>query len=215
MFQQFDPVSDKSFAGRHLPLLRVEMRKLKIDGFIIPHDDEYQNEYIPAFAERLMWASGFSGSAGVAIVFAEKAVIFVDGRYSLQVRQQTDENFFAFEDFVEMPPDQWLADHAPKDARIGYEPMLHTKAGVERLEKAAKKAGFSLVALKSNPIDAAWKDQPPRPLSPARPHALALAGKSSAEKRKEIAEAIAKAGADAFLVTSPPSIASGAAICMR
>ncbi|MEK7265429.1 MAG: aminopeptidase P family protein [Pseudomonadota bacterium] len=207
MFQHFDPVSDISFAGKHLPLLRAEMKKLKIDGFIVPHDDEYQNEYIPAFAERLMWVSGFSGSAGAAIVFIDKAVIFVDGRYTLQVRQQTDGKYFDFEDIVETSPDQWLADHASKDARIGYDPMLHTKAGVEKLEKAAKKAGFTLVALDENPIDDAWRDQPARPLAPAKPHELALSGKSSADKRKEIAEAIAKAGADAALITAPPSIA--------
>jgi len=207
MFQHFDPVSDKTFAGRRLPLLRAEMKALSIDGFIVPHDDEYQNEYIPAYAERLMWVSGFSGSAGAAIVFADKAVIFVDGRYTLQVRQQTDERHFSFEDIVETPPDQWLADNGRKGARIGYDPMLHTKAGVERLEKAAKKASFTLIALGCNPVDAAWKDQPARPLSPATPHALDLAGKSSADKRREIAEAIAKAGADAALITSPPSIA--------
>ena len=207
MFQHFDPVSDRTFAGKHLPLLRAEMKALSIDGFIIPHDDEYQNEYIPAYAERLMWVSGFSGSAGSAIVFADKAVIFVDGRYTLQVRQQADEKYFAFEDMVETPLDLWLADNAQKGARIGYDPMLHAKAGVERLEKAAKRAGFTLIALNRNPIDAAWKDQPARPLAPATPHALALAGKSSADKRREIAEAIAKAGADAALITSPPSIA--------
>ncbi len=207
MFQHFDPVSDTTFAGKHLPLLRAEMKGLSIDGFIVPHDDEYQNEYIPAYAERLLWVSGFSGSAGAAIVFADTAVIFVDGRYTLQVRQQTDERYFTFEDIVETPPDLWLAEKAPKNARIGYDPMLHTKSGVERLEKAAKRAGFSLVALGRNPVDAAWKDQPARPLAPATPHALALAGKTSADKRREIAEAIAKAGADAALVTSPSSIA--------
>ncbi|MFZ5616783.1 MAG: aminopeptidase P family protein [Pseudomonadota bacterium] len=207
MFQHFDPVSDRTFAGKHLPLLRVEMKALNIDGFIVPHDDEYQNEYIPAYAERLMWVSGFSGSAGAAIIFADNAIIFVDGRYTLQVRQQADEKFFAFEDLVDTPPDQWLAEKAPTGSRIGYDPMLHTKAGVEKLERAAKKAGFTLVALDRNPVDTAWKDQPARPLSPAKPHALDLAGRSSADKRKEIAEAIAKAGADAALVTSPPSIA--------
>lgn len=207
MFQHFDPVSDRSFAGKHLPLLRAEMKKLGVDGFIIPHDDEFQNEYIPAYAERLMWASGFSGSAGAAVVLGDKAAVFVDGRYTLQVRQQTDDKYFTYEDISEMAPDQWLGDHAPKGARIGYDPMLHAKAGVERLEKAAAKAGFTLVPLSENPIDAAWKDQPARPLSPAKPHGLDLAGKTSADKRKEIAEAIAKSGADGFLVTSPPSIA--------
>ncbi|MFN3960154.1 MAG: aminopeptidase P family protein [Parvularculaceae bacterium] len=207
MFQHFDPVSDRSFAARHLPLLRAEMKALKIDGFIVPHDDEYQNEYIPAYAERLMWVSGFSGSAGAAVVFLDKAVIFVDGRYTLQVRQQVDDQLFAYADLVETPPDQWLAENAPKGAAIGYDPMLHTKAGVERLQKAATSRGFTLVALSRNPVDAAWKDQPARPLSPARPHALALAGRTSAEKRRDIAAAVAKAGADAALVTAPPSIA--------
>lgn len=207
MFQHFEPVSDISFAGKHLPLLRAEMKKRGVDGYIIPHDDEYQNEYIPAYAERLMWASGFSGSAGAAIVLTDSAVIFVDGRYTLQVRQQTDEKFFRFEDLVETPPDQWLSDNAKKGARIGYDPMLHTKASVERLEKAAKNAGFTLVPLDGNLIDAAWKDQPARPLTPTKAHDLDVAGKASRDKRREIGAAIAKAGAEAALVTAPPSIA--------
>jgi Xaa-Pro aminopeptidase len=207
MFQHFDPVSDRTFAAKHLPLLRAEMRALKIDGFIVPHDDEYQNEYIPAYAERLMWVSGFTGSAGAAIVFLDSAVIFVDGRYTLQVRQQVDEKFFAYADLVETPPDHWLAENAAKGARVGYDPMLHTKAGVERLEKAAAARGFTLVPLDRNPIDAAWKDQPARPLSPAKPHGLALAGRASDDKRREVADAVAKAGADAVLLTAPPSIA--------
>ncbi len=207
MFQNFEPVSDRSFAGKHLPIVRAAMKDLGVDGFIAPHDDEYQNEYIPAYAERLMWISGFSGSAGAAVILEKRAVIFVDGRYTLQVRQQTDEKYYEFEDLVETPLDQWLADHAPKGASIGYDPMLHTKSGVEKLERAAKKAGFTLVAVKSNPIDAAWRDQPARPLSPAKPHGLDFAGKVSAEKRAEIAATIANTGADAALITSPPSIA--------
>jgi Xaa-Pro aminopeptidase len=207
MFQHFDPVSDRSFAARHLPLLRAEMKARAIDGFIVPHDDEYQNEYIPDYAERLMWVSGFSGSAGAAIVFHDSAVIFVDGRYTLQVRQQVDEKHFAYADLVETPPDLWLAENAVKAARIGYDPMLHTKTGVERLEKAAAARGFTLVALDANPIDAAWKDQPARPLTPTKPHGLDLAGRASADKRKEVAGAVAKAGADAALITAPPSIA--------
>ncbi len=207
MFQHFDPVSDRSFAGKHLPRLRAEMKALGVDGFIVPHDDEYQNEYIPAYAERLLWVSGFSGSAGAAIVFLDNAVIFVDGRYTLQVRQQVDDVFFAYADLVETPPDQWLAENAMKGSRIGYDPMLHTRSGVERLEKAAAARGFTLVALSRNPIDAVWTDQPPRPLSPARPHALDLAGRSSADKRRDIGRAVASVGADAALITAPPSIA--------
>ena len=207
MFQTFDPVSDRSFAGKHLPLLRAEMKKQNLDGFIVPHDDEYQNEYIPDYAERLMWVSGFSGSAGAAVVFMDQAVIFTDGRYTLQVRQQTDGDYFEYADYMENPVDRWLAEHAPKAARIGYDPMLHTGASVKKLKAAADKAGFDLIAVAENPVDAAWTDQPALPLAPATPHDLKFAGKTSREKREEIAEAVAKAGADATLITAPPSIA--------
>ncbi|HPE32481.1 MAG TPA: aminopeptidase P family N-terminal domain-containing protein, partial [Parvularculaceae bacterium] len=155
MFQTYEPVSDRSFAGKHLPLLRAELKKRGLDGFIIPHDDEYQNEYIPAFAERLMWASGFSGSAGAAVVLGDRAAIFVDGRYTLQVRKQSDDAYFEYQDIVETSVDSWLVKNAPAGARIGYDPMLHTSAGLDRLEAAAKKAGFVLVPVSENPIDAA------------------------------------------------------------
>lgn len=207
MFQTFEPVSDRSFAGKHLPLLRAELKKQNLDGYIIPHDDEYQNEYIPAYAERLMWATGFSGSAGAALILMDKAFMFTDGRYTLQVRNQADSAFFDYIDITETAPDAWLAENAAKGWRIGYDPMLHTSANVARLKGAAKKTGFTLVAVTQNPVDAAWKDQPALPQSPVRPHDLKFAGKSSADKRKEIAAAIAKAGADTALITAPPSIA--------
>ena len=207
MFQTYEPVSDRSFARKHLPLLRAEMKKQNLDGFVIPHDDEYQNEYIPEYAERLMWPSGFSGSAGAAIVMMDRAVMFTDGRYTLQVRQQVDGEFFAYEDLVETPPDQWLADNMSAGARIGYDPMLHTLSGVKRLQAAEKKAGFKLIAVSENPVDTAWTDQPPVPMTPVKPHDIKFAGKASADKRRDIAAAVAKAGADAALITAPPSIA--------
>ena len=206
MFQTYEPVSDRSFAGKHLPLLRAEMKKRNLDGFIIPHDDEYQNEYIPAYAERLMWASGFSGSAGAAIVFQASAVIFVDGRYTLQVRQQSDDAFYSYEDITETPPDQWLAKNAKEGARIGYDPMLDTSAGLAKLEAAAKKANFILVAASENPIDAAWRNQPAFPRARIIPHELEFAGRPSEEKRQEVGAAVKEAGADAVLITAPPSI---------
>lgn len=207
MFQTFEPVSDRSFAGKHLPLLRAEMERQGLDGFIIPHDDEYQNEYIPAYAERLMWATGFSGSAGASVVMKDKAVMLTDGRYTLQVRQQADSDYFDYIDITTTPVDAWLAGNAPKGARIGYDPMLHTTASVKKLRAAAEKAGFELVAVHDNPVDAAWKDQPPLPKAPARPHDLKYAGKASDDKRKEIGAQLAKAGADTALITAPPSIA--------
>ncbi|NNL89684.1 MAG: aminopeptidase P family protein [Marinicaulis sp.] len=207
MFQTYEPVSDISFAGKHLPLLRAELKKQNLDGFVVPHDDEYQNEYIPEYAERLMWATGFSGSAGAAVVTTDKAVMFTDGRYTLQVRQQADPDHFDYVSIEEQTPDAWLGENASKGARIGYDPMLHTMASVKKLRAAADKAGFELVAVSQNPIDDAWADQPARPMTPIAPHQTKFAGKSSEEKRKEIAAAIKKAGADAALITAAPSIA--------
>lgn len=207
MFQTFEPVSDRSFAGKHLPKLRAVMNKQNLDGFIVPHDDEYQNEYIPAFAERLMWVSGFSGSAGAAIIFQDRAIVFTDGRYTLQVRQQADSEYFDYVDITEQSPAQWLRENASGSERIGYDPMLHTMNSVRTLKAAAEKAGFELVAVSENPVDAAWSDQPPQPKTPAKPHDVRYAGKTSADKRAEIAAAIDAAGADAALITAPPSIA--------
>ncbi len=207
MFQTFEPISDRTFASKHLPLLRAELKKQNLDGFIVPHDDEYQNEYIPAYAERLMWVSGFSGSAGAAVILTDRAIVFTDGRYTLQVRQQADSAFFDYVDITETTPDAWLAENGTKGARIGFDPLLHTISSVRRFETAAKKAGFELVAVTDNPIDAAWSDQPPYPKTPAKPHPEQYAGKSARDKRAEIAAALAKTGADAALVTAPPSIA--------
>ncbi|MEE2693082.1 MAG: aminopeptidase P family protein [Pseudomonadota bacterium] len=207
MFQTFEPVSDRSYAKKHLPPLRAEMAKRGLDGFIVPHDDEYQNEYIPDYAERLMWVSGFSGSAGSAVIMQDRAVIFTDGRYTLQVRQQADDAFFEYEDIPDSSPESWLAKNAKKGQRIGYDPMLHPPAGVARLEAAAKKAGFELVAVDSNPVDAAWTDQPAFPTAKVKPHPIEFAGRASADKRAEIAAALKEAGADAVLVTAPPSVA--------
>lgn len=154
-----------------------------------------------------MWVSGFSGSAGAAVVMTDKAVVFTDGRYTLQVRQQADSDYFEYADLVETPPATWLIDNAAKGARIGYDPMLHTSASVKKLQAAAAKAGFDLIAVSENPVDAAWTDQPPHPMTTVTPHDIAFAGKTSEEKRKEIAAAVTNAGADAALITAPPSIA--------
>ncbi len=154
-----------------------------------------------------MWTTGFSGSAGAALILTDRAVMFTDGRYTLQVRAQADSAYFDYVDSTETAPDAWLEENAAKSARIGYDPMLHTSAGVNRLKAAAQKAGFTLVAVSRNPVDAAWKDQPPAPLTPVKPHDLKFAGKSSADKRREIASAITKAGADTVLITAPPSLA--------
>ena len=114
MFQSYEPISDRSFARKHMPLIRKELERRGLDGFIVPHDDEYQNEYTPAYAERLMWATGFSGSAGSAIILQKSAAIFTDGRYTVQVRQQADGDFFEYVDISEKSPVQWLEENAEK-----------------------------------------------------------------------------------------------------
>ena len=207
MFQTYDPVSDKSFAAKHLPLLRAALKAQNLDGFIIPHDDEYQNEYIPAYAERLMWVSGFSGSAGAAIVMLDKAVIFVDGRYTLQARAQVDDAYFSYENVSTHPPREWLAAQASNGARIGYDPMLHSVAGVKALKMVAQTTGFELIAVTQNPVDAAWQDQPAPPLTQAYAHPLSLSGQKSEDKRAAIAQTLMASKTDAALLTAPPSIA--------
>jgi len=207
MFQTFEPVADRSFAANHLPALRRVMADDGLTGFIVPHDDEYQNEYIPAYAERLMWVSGFSGSAGSAIIMLDSAVIFVDGRYTLQVRDQVDDDFFSFEDVSACPPQKWLEKNAPAHAVIGYDPMLHSVEAVKKLSAAAQKAGFTLRAVTQNPVDEAWAEQPGKPSAKIVPHADHLAGRGSLEKRETIGRALREKGADAALITAPPSVA--------
>ena len=207
MFQSYDPPSDRSFAREHLPPLRERMRAQGLTGLVVPHDDAYLNEYLPDDAERLMWVSGFSGSAGAAVVMLDRAAMFTDGRYTLQVREQVDDQLFGYHDLEGDGPAGWLAEACGSDDVVGYDPMLHSPKGVEALEGAARSAGFELRALDANPIDEAWTDRPPAPCEPVVPHPDALAGEASADKRARVGEAVAKAGADAALLTAPTSIA--------
>ena len=121
-----------------------------LDGFIVPRADEHQGEYVPAHSERLMWLTGFSGSAGAAIVLANQAVLFVDGRYTLQVRDQTDPEIFSYESLVDNPPAKWLKDNLRAGTRLAYDPWLHTIGEIKTLTEAAEKAGVKLVALSTN-----------------------------------------------------------------
>jgi len=207
MFQIFDPVSDRSYARKNLPLVRKQLSDQNLDGFLVPHDDEYQNEYIPAYAERLMWTSGFSGSAGFAIIMQESAVIFVDGRYTLQVRDQVDESYYQFEDITDTPPSYWLTKNTKAGMKIGYDPMLHSVTNIRQFESAAKKSGFILVPALRNPVDLAWEDQPAKPEAAIVPHAVKFSGTQASKKRTQIQQAIKDSGADACLVTAPPSVA--------
>jgi len=193
-------------AGR-LARLRDELSRRRLDGFLVPMADEYQNEFVPERAQRIAWLSGFTGSAGLIVVLAERAAIFTDGRYTLQVREQVEPKAFETRHIVESPPGDWIREHLPKGARLGYDPWLMTAEAVERFRAAAEDAGGSLVAVEDNPLDAVWDDQPPPPLAPVVPHPLEFAGESSADKRRRIAEALKAAGADAAVITAADSIA--------
>src|ERR1700722_13137444 len=177
-YQSFDDQSDAATCAPRLVALRAELAKRGLDGFLVPRADEHQGEYVPKRAERLAWLTAFTGSAGAAVVLKDKAAIFVDGRYTIQVREQTDTKLFEPRDLVSEGPTAWLAATATRGARIGYDPWLHTAAGVEHLRAAVTQAGAELVACERNPIDSIWTDQPGPPLVKATPHPLELAGES-------------------------------------
>jgi Xaa-Pro aminopeptidase len=205
-FQSFDDQSDAATCAPRLAALRAELARGGLDGFLVPRSDEHQGEYVSKRAERLAWLTAFTGSAGAAVVLKDRAAIFVDGRYTLQVRAQTDTRLFEPRDLMAEGPAVWLGSNAPKGARVGYDPWLHTASGVEGLRVAAAHAGAELVACESNPIDAVWSDQPDPPLVRAVPHALERAGEPAEAKRMRIAEDLKKQGADAGVITLPDSI---------
>ncbi len=207
MFQTFEEQSDKSTGPVRAEKLRSTLSVHNLDGLIIPHDDEYQNEYTPACFERLAWLTGFTGSAGVAVVLSDKAAIFVDGRYTLAVRDQVDTNFFEIVPIMDQSVGDWLSKNAPNDGRIGFDANLHTEASIKRLEKETKDAKLALIATEGNLVDAIWNDRPEEPLAQIVPHPPEYAGKSSQDKRNDVADVIKSKGAQAVVLTNPSSIA--------
>lgn len=205
--QHFDVKGGPDFGRAHLPALRAALKSAGLDGFIIPHEDEYNNEYLPANAERLMWATGFTGSAGAAIVMADRAAVFVDGRYTEQVKAQVDPELFDYADLVEQGIAGWIKDNARKGETIGYDPRLHSPDAMAKIEAAAEKAGAALKALEVNPIDSAWEDRPAPPRARVHPHPIELAGEAHADKRRRIGGDLESEGADAAVITDPASIA--------
>ncbi|MGX5720560.1 aminopeptidase P family protein [Shinella zoogloeoides] len=207
MFQSFDVTSTPQFGRERADALRASFDTLGIDGFLVPRADEYQGEYVPASAERLSWLTGFTGSAGVALVMRGEAVVFVDGRYVTQLAEQVDGAVFTGGDLVGEPPHLWLQNHAPKGFRLGIDPWLHTGAEVRRLEKALAGLGGALVLLPHNPLDRIWTGRPSEPLGRVAIQTIDHAGELAKDKLVKMAEATAKAGADALAVTDPSSIA--------
>ncbi|ANK80371.1 MAG: X-Pro aminopeptidase [Rhizobiales bacterium NRL2] len=187
--------------------LRAELAAQQINGFIVPRNDEHFGEWVPASAERLAWLTGFTGSAGLAIVLDDRAAVFVDGRYTLQVRDQVDLDVFEPRHVTEEPAGDWLRSALKAGDRLGYDPWLHTEEGLKRLAKAAEAAQAALVPVTSNPVDVIWTDRPAAPMAPVVPHEDRFAGKPSAEKRAEIAAELAGKGVDAAVLTLPESFA--------
>ena len=208
MRQSFDDAADPSFGREHLPLIRAEMAAQGLDGFLIPHEDEHQNEYLPDANERLAWATGFTGSAGAAVVLGEKAAVFSDGRYTLQLAAQTDGELFERRDLVDGGVPAYLEASARRGQVIGYDPRLHSPDQLIRLRAAASKVGASLQPVEVNPLDKAWgARRPAQPQARVSPQPLDHAGEASAAKRTRVGADLQAQGAEASVLTAPSSIA--------
>jgi Xaa-Pro aminopeptidase len=195
-----------SYADR-LAALREQLKFDRLDGFVVPLTDEHMSEYVGSYAQRLAWLTGFEGSAGSAVVLPEEAAIFVDGRYTLQVRSQVDGKDWSYQSVPETSVTEWLKDHAPKGARIGYDPWLHTRDWVKKAKEALASRGAELVPVGENPIDKIWRDRPQASKAKLIVQPDQYAGKSAAEKRTDIAEWLEKHDADAAVLSALDSIA--------
>lgn len=199
------PVEHLSAADR-LAQLRAQLATAGVDGFLVLQGDEFQGEFVAPYAERLAWLTGFTGSAGMAVVLQDKAALFVDGRYTLQVRDQADETLYEFCHLIDQPPSKWIKENLETGQKIGFDPHLFTPDQLKRLREACEKAGGSLVPVAANPVDAVWSTQPPRPCAPVKVHPMQLSGQSHADKRAEVAKKLREEGYDAYLITATDSL---------
>ena len=206
-FQTFDDPSERAQSAARVAALRAELKRQGLDGFVVPRADRQQNEYLPSSEERLAWLTGFTGSAGAAVVLIEGAALFVDGRYTVQAASQVDGTIFTIEHLVERPPEQWLEQNLKIAARLGYDPWLHTTEQVERLRKACATVGAELVAVDVNPIDALWRNRPTPPVGPVALRDIKFAGESAQEKLKRIRAELKKLRAGTLLVSDPQNVA--------
>lgn len=188
--------------GPRLAALRAMLEQEDLNGFIVPRADEQLGEYVPDSSERLRWLTGFTGSAGLAIVLRDKAAVFGDGRYTLQLDAQTDGSIYERHHILKSPPAKWLAAAAP-DGAIGYDPKLFSQVSLQPFIDA----DIRLVAVEANPIDRVWSDRPAMPAAPIEPHPIAFSGKTSTEKRTQIAVLLKDAGDDGAVISDPASIA--------
>ncbi|WP_331371608.1 aminopeptidase P family protein [Sinorhizobium chiapasense] len=207
MFQSFEVTSTPQFGKERTAALRAAFPALGIDGFLVPRADEFQGEYVPASSERLSWLTGFTGSAGVALITQREAIVFVDGRYVTQLKEQVDGSVFTGGDLIGEPPHVWLQGHAPKGFRLGIDPWLHTGAEVLKLQKALAAIGGTLVFLDHNPLDKIWTARPAAPLGRVTIQPIEHAGQLAKDKIAAIAAGLEKAKAAAVVLTDPSSVA--------
>src|SRR5882724_5900110 len=206
-FQTFEEPEGGVALTARLAAFREELARRKLTGFVVPRADQQQNEYVAPSEERLAWLTGFTGSAGFAIVLAREAAVFVDGRYTLQAGKQVDAKTWAVESLIDPPPETWLAAHLTQGDRLGFDPWLHTSASAEKLAAACAKANAELIAVETNPVDSVWTERPPLPLAPVSLHGRQFSGESEADKLKRIETEITKLGADALVLSDSHAIA--------
>jgi Xaa-Pro aminopeptidase len=206
-FQSFEDPPERAASAPRIAALRAELARRGLSGLVVPRADRHQDEYLPACEERLAWLTGFTGSAGTAIVLADRAVLFVDGRYTIQARQQVDASLFLIEHLIESPPDRWIETNLANGDRLAYDPWLHTVEGAERTRKACAAAGAELIATERNLIDKIWTDRPSPPLGAVTLHALRFAGEPAEHKRERITAELAKLRADALVISDPHAVA--------
>ncbi|ARY15447.1 aminopeptidase P family protein [Brucella melitensis] len=205
-FQTFDVTTNPANGAPRVEKLRKKMAELGLDGFLVPRADEHQGEYVPPHAQRLGWLTGFTGSAGAALILKNSAYIFVDGRYELQVRAQTDGKVFSYESLVSNPPASWLAENG-KGLTIGFDPWLHTIYEAEALRNALEKQGGQLIPVETNLVDAVWDDQPEAPAAEVTIQPARFSGHEAKDKISEMKAAVAASGASATVLTDPSSVA--------
>jgi Xaa-Pro aminopeptidase len=206
-FQTFDERAERANTAARVAKLRAELKRLGLDGFVVGHADRHQSESPTPSEQRLAWLTGFTGSAGAAVVLSQTAALFVDGRYTLQAKEQVDTKLFALEHLAERPPEAWLADNLLANAALGYDPWRTTLDGAERLAKACARAKAKLVPAADNPVDAVWADRSAPPLAPVVLHDLKFAGESAEAKLSRIRDELAKQKCDAVLLSDLASVA--------
>jgi Xaa-Pro aminopeptidase len=206
-FQSFDEATDPSQGPERIAKLRSELARRGLNGFVVPRADEHQGEYVPANAERLAWLTGFTGSAGTAVILGDTAALLVDGRYTLQAKAEVDTEVVTPVPVAETSLEAWIEANLPAGACLAYDPTLHTVEGVKKLEKAAAKAGARLDPVEMNLVDVIWVDRPPPPRAPVRPHPREYAGEESEAKLSRVRGKLAEAKLDALLVSDPHNLA--------